>query len=355
MGWIDATHQTWKLVVFVGWMLVAGIFLTGGNSALAQSTTITQLGFGPGSSTLIAAQGIRQLIHDGSKILRVEIQPGAGGQNRTYWERRKERRGELFVDLNNRDASFPTPVEGLLPVLALFPNAGWGLVTTNPEIRSIRDLRGKVVDVGGIELNSGGFTFLAVLRNGGIDSTKVDLSKQTKNLTDVADQLADGISDVGHSGLINRTQLSPSIVELIRKRRIYLVDQTAEAIAPLAPGTYPYIVCPGAVQREYNLGYDPNRGQKIYGQYSVPATWAGIEVSTDVVYEYVRTVIHGRGRLVNYLPAYGKVLAEQMGHVPMPQAKFHPGARRAFEEAGMTYGLEGIAEWESARKGITCQ
>ncbi len=27
MGWIDATHQTWKLVVFVGWMLVAGLFI----------------------------------------------------------------------------------------------------------------------------------------------------------------------------------------------------------------------------------------------------------------------------------------------------------------------------------------
>lgn len=337
---------------FAASLFVGCVALAGADTARSQSATITQLGFGAGSSTLIAAQSLRQIVNDNSKNLRVEIQPGTGGQNRTYWERRKERRRELFVDLNNRDAAFPKPVEGLLPVLALFPNAGWGLVTTDPGIKTIRDLAGKVVDVGGIELNSGGFTFLAIMRNGGIDTSKVDLSKQTKSLSDVADQLADGISNVGHSGLISKSQLSPAIVELIRKRRVYLVDQTEEAIMPLAPGTYPYAVCPGAIQREYNLDYDPNQGRKIYGQYSVPATWAGIEVPADVVYEYVSIVIRQRQKLVNYLPSYGKALSEQMGHVPMPQEKFHPGARRAFQEANIGYGLEGIATWESEQVGM---
>lgn len=312
-------------------------------------TSITQLGFGAGSSTLIAAQAIRQLINEHSTGIRVEVQPGAGVQNKMYWTRRAERRRELIIDMTTHDALYPKPAEGLHAVLALFPNAGWGLLTTNPAIKTLRDLENKVVDAGGIELNGGGLMLVDMLRRVGISTDKVDLSKQTRELTSRADQLADDIADVAHSGIIDKQQLSPSMVELIRKRRLYLVDQTQEAIAPLAPATYPYAVCPGAIQRQYKLDYDPNQGRKVYAMYVVPASWASVDVPENVVYEYVSTIIKQRVKLINYLPNYGKTLAEQMGHIPVPQQSFHPGAQRAFKEFRITYGLEGIREWESTR------
>ena len=315
-----------------------------------QPTAITQLGFGAGSSTLIAAQAVRQLVNDHSKLIRVEVQPGAGVQNRMYWSRRAERRRELIVDMTTHDALYPKPTEGLLAVLALFPNAGWGLVTTNPQIKTIRELQGKVVDAGGIELNGGGLMLLDMLRRVGVQIDKVDISKQTRELTSRAEQLADGISDVAHSGIIDKLQLSPSMVELIRKKRLYLVDQTEEAIAPLAPATYPYAVCPGAIQRQYKLDYDPNQGRKVFSMYVVPSSWASKEMPENVMYEYVSTIIKLREKLVNYLPAYGKALAEQMGHVPVAQSLFHPGAARAFNEFGVTFGLEGIRAWESRQR-----
>ena len=37
-----------------------------------------------------------------------------------------------------------------------------------------------------------------------------------------------------------------------------------------------------------------------------------------------------------------------MPHSFTPQNLYHAGARRAFDEAGVLYGFEGVEEWEAA-------
>ena len=48
----------------------------------------------------------------------------------------------------------------------------------------------------------------------------------------------------------------------------------------------------------------------------------------------------------DYFPFISLTWKERFAHTWNPQSSFHPGARRAYEEAGVTYGIEGIREWE---------
>ncbi len=335
--------------------LVGGVLgaIVAAMPAMAQErTTITQLGFAKGAGTLVVAHGVRQLVNKNAKNIRVEIQPGRGGQNLLYWHRRPERRSKLFIDLITHDVFYPKPQNQLKAIIALFPNAGWALVTTDPKIKTLRDFKGKVVDAAGILRNSSGQMLVASLKRLGVDVDSVDLSKQTRSMSDRVAQLADGITDVAMTGIINKRQVSPPFAKLMRTRRVYLVDQDAKAMEKLAPATYPYAICAGDIQKQYKLDYDPNQGRKVYAMYVVPSTWASLDVSEAIVYEYVKTVIDHRKELVNYIPRFGKALATQLGHIPIAQSSFHPGAQRAFREAGMSFGLEGIRAWEAKQPNM---
>ena len=67
------------------------------------------------------------------------------------------------------------------------------------------------------------------------------------------------------------------------------------------------------------------------------------------VYEVMRSLIEGREALIEALPLGHWAQAERIGHAWLRQAAYHPAARRAYEEAGLTYGVEGIREWEAAQ------
>ena len=42
---------------------------------------------------------------------------------------------------------------------------------------------------------------------------------------------------------------------------------------------------------------------------------------------------------------------ERLGHVFVSQDAFHPAARRAYEEHGVTYGSEGVQQWIAEQGG----
>lgn len=67
----------------------------------------------------------------------------------------------------------------------------------------------------------------------------------------------------------------------------------------------------------------------------------------QVVYLTVRAVIENKLISDDYFPFYSEMWQQQLGHYSVPQEFFHPGAQRAYEEAGQTYGLEGMREWEA--------
>ena len=72
--------------------------------------------------------------------------------------------------------------------------------------------------------------------------------------------------------------------------------------------------------------------------------WVG-PAEEQVVYETMAAILDNRDIADNYFPFIAGLWKERLGHFWIPQANFHPGAARAYEETGVTYGVEGINEW----------
>ena len=59
------------------------------------------------------------------------------------------------------------------------------------------------------------------------------------------------------------------------------------------------------------------------------------------------TIVENIDLADDYFPFVSQPWKERLAHTWNPQSSFHPGVRRAYDEAGITYGIEGIREWES--------
>ena len=68
----------------------------------------------------------------------------------------------------------------------------------------------------------------------------------------------------------------------------------------------------------------------------------------DVVYATMKGILDNREASDDYFSFYSKLWQDRLGHYGVPQANFHPGAARAYDEAGVTFGMEGIEEWAAA-------
>ncbi len=64
-----------------------------------------------------------------------------------------------------------------------------------------------------------------------------------------------------------------------------------------------------------------------------------------IVYQMLKAILDNKNVADEYFPFIGEVWKARMGHAFIPQDRYHPGARRAYEEAGQTYGLEGLEQW----------
>ena len=135
-----------------------------------------------------------------------------------------------------------------------------------------------------------------------------------------------------------------SIPETVVREAAALQPAWAEA------GLVQAVALPADAVREYaRADYDlfPGGAACISGGSVVYA--ASPNADAEVVYAAVRGVLDDRAVLGATLPFANWAQPERMGHAWLRQDAYHPAARRAYEETGLTYGVEGIREWEAAQ------
>lgn len=196
------------------------------------------------------------------------------------------------------------------------------IVTTNPDIKTVADLKGKNVSIGAA---GSGVYYNAIDLLGAYDLTEQDINPTYQGFGDSTDALQDGKLD---AAFVVAGAPTTAITSLATAKSVYLVSLDDEHVAKLLE-TSPY-----------------------YSEYTIPAgTYEGLDVDTKTVavgavvvarddvseqaiYEFVSTIFenldaisaqHAKGTELNV------EFAASVTSVP-----YHPGAAKYFAEKGIT-------------------
>ena len=296
------------------------------------------------------------IVNRESDWVRLEVEPSAGNEGNIFYVNEPQERAKFIVngvqfigDMAQAGiGSFPPNTD---PPLALFHTSegGVAIYTDDPEILTIRDLAGKRVDpfAPGHPINT---IIMAALEACGV-ADKIKISNLGRGANDA---LAAGTVDAVVTGLIaglvdgeirNGATPSPGVQQVMQTQKVYVVGMPVECIeeAKEASGltTFPLCFAPNTMNKFLSLDYDPIREPGCTTAYT-PGAYASADLPDDVAYEIVRLAIKHVNEYADYhIAGY---LMERMGYVYTDLDGIHPGARRAYEEAGMAYGAPPVAE-----------
>ena len=193
------------------------------------------------------------------------------------------------------------------------------IVTTNPDIKTVADLKGKVVSVGAI---GSGVYFNALDVLGVYDITLDDITPVYQSFGDSAESLKDGKID---AGFIVAGAPTTAITDLATSKSVYLVSLDDEHIDQLLAKS-PYYTKYTITADTYGLPEDATTvavGAVLLASDSVPE---------DAIYTFVSTIFenadaiaeqHGKGADLDL------AFASSITDVP-----YHPGAAKYFAEKG---------------------
>lgn len=195
------------------------------------------------------------------------------------------------------------------------------IVTTNPDIKTVDDLKGKIVSIGAI---GSGVYFNALDVLGVYGITVDDITPVYQSFGDSAESLKDGKID---AGFIVAGAPTTAITDLATSKSVYLVSLDDEHIAELLKIS-PYY-------SEYTISADTYGLAADTKTVAVGAVLlARDDVSEDDIYTFVSTIFenaaaiaeqHGKGADLDLS------FASSITDVP-----YHPGAAKYFAEKGIT-------------------
>lgn len=322
-------------------------------SASAAAETVLRLYTYPqGTYGQVAGVTLQKLIAKNSKSLRIESLPAAGReQYADYADASPEKRKLMILQMTQFEPvlgekgqiPWAKPVPRMKALMTYAPNSAVSLYTNDPSVKTIYDLAGKKVDLG--LPGSQGHNSLAPL------FTAAGLMQKIQLLPSVStnqgwQRLGDKVVDATNTGIINMRLLPPGPSDILKKNKIYQVHVPQELFKKAQDTTglplLPLPVKKGAFKESYALDYEVAREDS--GTLAVaytPGFWVSADMPDEIAYEITKTALKNIDQFGND-HALGKLLKEQIGHMTVPQAEFHPGARRAYQELGFSYGLEGI-------------
>ena len=249
-------------------------------------------------------------------------------------------------------------------IFAVYPAACMTIQTLDPEIKTVYDLDGKRMHLWN---NSGGSAawyanMIMVMRAAGIYDTTTLLTGGKYPTTALADREVDATT----MGIVfadsRKASSGASAHRLAQATGTYqLVDIPLEVIeavradpankAWVDAGTLePVKLEAGWARGAYGTDYNVIPDGGIYCLSGNGVHW-GISPDADAeeIYQFTSAIFEHRVDIANtYFPFLMPQLADRIGHIWAPQENFHPGAVRAFEEFGLTFGTPGIREWEAA-------
>lgn len=316
------------------------------------------------------AEAMRRIVRDESEYLTLEILDVVGHQ-RQYIDMSQEQRNRAFhIGYENTEDLWAAGLsEGVGPdeyndagrpmvVMSFGPLGCSGHGTWDENLMTIHDAAGRTFDTDDprnwIRLHAleaaGLLTQLdppqgdvEVTTRGSYGRTEVDIAQRTVDV------------DVFHMTGFNRPV--PNIIQLMTESRAYMVDVTPEVIDEVRlkyddiyNTLLPFPLYREDIQQTLNLNYDPVRQERVYcfgGQN--PHFVISPDAPEEYVYELVSTILANRDEFDRYVTGDVEALKEGIPLGLRPQSWFHPGAVRAFEEAGLNFGLPASIEFEKER------
>ena len=196
------------------------------------------------------------------------------------------------------------------------------IVTTNPDIKTVADLKGKAVCVG--DQNSGTyFNAKDVFDAYGLDIEK-DIQPIFQSFGASTESLKDGKID---AAFLTAGAPTTSVVDLGTAKSVYLVSIDDEHLAKLLEA------CP--FYAKYTIGKDVYKTPEDCQTVTVKATLvADASVSDDVAYAIVKTIFENKDEIT---AAHAKGAELDLTFATDGMAiPFHPGAAKYFAEKGIT-------------------
>jgi TRAP transporter TAXI family solute receptor len=195
------------------------------------------------------------------------------------------------------------------------------IVTMNPDIKTVEDLKGKNVSIGA---SGSGVYFNALDVLGAYGLTEDDIKPQYLNFADSADNLKDGKID---AAFIVAGAPTTAITDLSTGGQVYLVSLDDEHADKLIASS-PYY-------SKYTIGKDVYGTENDITTVAVGAVViARNDVAEDDVYNFVSSIFENLDD-VKAAHAKGEELSLEFAS-SIKDVPYHPGAAKYFEEKGIT-------------------
>jgi TRAP transporter TAXI family solute receptor len=231
---------------------------------------------------------------------------------------------------------FPQPIKGLLQVFNQANFCNW-VATSDPSIKKIEDFAGKRFDGGPYGNFMGSITDAMFAAHG--------MKDKVGRLLHTADQAAqyDGFGDGRVDGILSGSvqmgndtiAFNATVQKLLASRTIWPVSVSPEKVKEISQATgIPFSSC------SVKAG-SPNPNAPAYtGLAFAGNVVAHADMPEDLVYDIMKQIIANVEEFGKYSAQAKSMTRGNLAAINVPVSDFHPGAIRAYREAGLKIGEE---------------
>ena len=247
-------------------------------------------------------------------------------------------------------------------VVSQYPAACMNIMTLDPDIKTVADLEGKRMHLGSGVGGSAAWlvNMRMVLDAAGISGKMTTLVGGKSALTALQDREVDAItygflfadspfasaSPTAHTlaqltGTMHTVDIPSDVIQAVRENPANKAWVDAGTLNEV-------LVYPGYANIAFGVDYDIVPVQQSCLSGNGVHFGTSPDADEETIYQIVRAIVENRDVGNDYFSFMMPMWGERLAHIWTPQENFHPGAIRAYEEAGVSYGTPGIREWEAA-------
>lgn len=292
-----------------------------------------------GGSAYVVAFALADIINKNSKWLKAEAVESTGAvENFTLANSKPEMRRNLIWCGTQQSAY--SAANGLPPykfkypsmVLLCHDHGTDAYFTLNPNIKTVKDLKGKTI---GVFLRGTGKDLLIARQLEFYGIKEGDYKFAYLAFDKTADALKDGTIDAGFMGVSGEGHSPvPALAELAaqRKDQVYCIKMTEEEFAYASKtDKIPYAL------KQWPAGLAQGlETQAIQGSVSANQWCCDKELDPDIAYEVVSIAINNAKAFVDYFPGMKYWTPELASAFYRPLAEVHPATVKFFKERNIT-------------------
>ena len=212
------------------------------------------------------------------------------------------------------------PVNSFTAIAALYTETVQ-LITCNPEIKSVADLKGKNVSIGS---QGSGVYFNAIDFLNAYDMTEADITPTYQSFADSAEALKDGKID---AAFVVAGAPTPAVTDLATSKDTYLVSLDADHVKKLQE------ISPVYAESIIPAGTYKNQDADVVTVGVKATIIANGQVSDEQAYTIVRTIFEGKDAITE---AHAKGADLDLAYASSCGLPYHAGAAKYFAEQGIT-------------------